>query len=477
MNPTKIAKIYEFSNENDFVYIFNNRDSIQSLNLSDAERKHLQDKTIEDESQLVHFYVNGCHQFYVFVPKGDVSNDGKEAFRKMGATFDTAAYLLDSVVVVDATEVKGGLFFLEGFVLGRYRFDKFKTDKKRDKLQGIFLFDESVTNGEIDALNVLIQAVYFNRDLANEPQMTMNTAAFVEVIRGLAETTELKVEVFNKRKIQSLKMGGLLAVNQGSFDDPAFAMVSWKPENAVNEKPYILVGKGVVFDTGGLNIKTGNFMLDMHIDKAGASTVLSAIYAASLLNLPVHVIALLPLTDNRPGNKAFAPGDIITISNGKTVEIVNTDAEGRLILADALSYAAKFDPQLVIDLATLTGSAARAIGIHGAVAFQKNAELQLKDLMQCGESMRERLVEFPLWDDYATSIKSDFADMKNLGGAEAGATTAAKFLENFVSYPWIHIDIAGPAILSANDSYRTKGASGFGTRLVVQFLMKMSKNQ
>jgi leucyl aminopeptidase len=285
----------------------------------------------------------------------------------------------------------------------------------------------------------------------------------------------IEVNVLNKKQIESLKMGGLIGVNKGSVNPPTFTVMEYKPKNAVNKNPYILVGKGVVFDTGGYNIKTGSYMTDMQMDMAGAAIVSTAIFAIAKAKLPIHIISLIPATDNRTNGNAYVPGDVLKMFDGSTVEVLNTDAEGRLILADALSYAKKYNPELVIDAATLTGSAHRAIGHYAFAAMQKNAEEQLSELEMSGHQSCERLVEFPLWDDYAEMLKSNVADLKNIGGSEAGMITAGKFLEHFTDYPWIHMDIAGPAILSKTDAYRTVGGSGFGTRLLIQFFKNKVK--
>jgi leucyl aminopeptidase len=266
-------------------------------------------------------------------------------------------------------------------------------------------------------------------------------------------------------------MGGLLAVNRGSIDPPTFSILEWNPGNAKNKKPIVLVGKGITFDTGGLSLKpTPNSMDSMKSDMAGGATVAAVIYAAAKSGLAVHLIALIPATDNRPDGNALTPGDIIYTHSGKSVEVLNTDAEGRLILADALSFAKKYDPTLVVDVATLTGSAAMAIGPYGIVAMG-NAGRETFDLLkQSGERVYERIVEFPFWNEYDELIKSDIADIKNIGSREGGAITAGKFLANFVDYPWIHLDIAGPAFLSTADHYRGKGGTGTGVRLLLDFL-------
>ncbi len=241
--------------------------------------------------------------------------------------------------------------------------------------------------------------------------------------------------------------------------------------NPKNKKPLILVGKGIVYDTGGLSLKpTANSMDLMKTDMGGAGVVIGAMNAIASNKLDVHVVALVPATDNRPSGNAYAPGDVITMHDGTTVEVLNTDAEGRLVLADALSYAKKYNPDLVIDLATLTGAAAYSIGHYGIVSMHKNSEKDHSELKESGEDTHERLAEFPFWSDYDELIESEVADIKNLGGPAGGAITAGKFLSHFVDYPWIHLDIAGPTFIKSKYGYRGKGATGMGVRLLYNFV-------
>jgi leucyl aminopeptidase len=250
--------------------------------------------------------------------------------------------------------------------------------------------------------------------------------------------------------------------------------MEYKPAKAKNKKPYVLVGKGVVYDTGGLSLKpTANSMDMMKCDMAGAAAVGCALYAIAKAKLDVHVIGLVPATDNRPGFNAFAPGDIITMMDGSTVEMLNSDAEGRMILADALHYAKRYKPELTIDIATLTGAAMAAIGNFAIVGMGTAAEKQKEAIKQSGLNVFERIAEFPFWDEYADLIKSDIADQKNLGGPLAGAITAGKFLEKFTDYPYYHLDIAGPAFIPAKDGYRAKGGTGVGVRLFFDLLKTM----
>jgi leucyl aminopeptidase len=289
-------------------------------------------------------------------------------------------------------------------------------------------------------------------------------------LEKLATQSGVKIEVMNKKKIETLKMGGILAVNKASTEPPVFVVMEWNPAGVVNKKPYVFVGKGIVYDSGGMNLKTGDSMTNMKDDMSGAAAVACAIYGIAMAGLPVHVVGLIPVTDNKIGPEAIFPGDIIKMHNGMTVEVLNTDAEGRLILADALSYASRFDPELVIDLSTLTGAAVRAIGKYGIVAMQMKAGHETELLCQSGWQVYERIVEFPSWEEYAELMKSDIADLKNVGPAEAGAITAGKFLQKFTDYPFIHLDIAGPAYLEKRDSYRGQGGTGVGVRLLYDFI-------
>ncbi len=380
---------------------------------------------------------------------------------------------VERVVVFPISAQKEESFaFIEGLLLGNYQFIKYFKDagKKENSLGQVDVYAADIVDKEIEDLAIVVEAVYHARDLVNEPLSFLTATQFSEEMKNLAAESKAKIEVFNKKKIESLKMGGLLAVNKGSIDPPTFTVLEWKPRKTVNSKPYVFVGKGVVYDTGGLSLKPSNFMEIMKCDMAGGAAVAAALYAIAKAKLPVHVIGLIPATDNRPDGNAYVPGDVITMYDGSTVEVLNTDAEGRMILADALSYAKQYDPELVINIATLTGAAARAIGPQGMVGLNTKAEAEFELLQKSGDIVNERIVEFPMWDDYKEQLKSEIADQKNIGGVDAGAITAAKFLEHFTDYPFIHLDIAGPAFLSKKDSYRSVGGTGVGVRLLFDFI-------
>ena len=369
------------------------------------------------------------------------------------------------------------LDFAEGLILSAYTFDKYKTviePKGKKSFPSKLLLYGDAEDREIKWLTDLTDAVYFARDLINEPVNHLNATALAGEIRKAGESAGFSVEVLTKGKIEALKMGGLLAVNRGSVDPPVFSILEWKPSKVVNKKPVVLVGKGIVYDTGGLNLKTGEHMAGMNGDMAGAAIVTGVMHTIAKTGVPLHVIGLVPSTDNRPGGNAYAQGDILRMYNGMTVEIGNTDAEGRLILADAISYASKFTPEIIIDIATLTGSAAMTFG-NQAIALMTNADRIYTDLLKkCGDDVYERLGELPFWDEYGELIKSDIADIKNVGGREAGAITAGKFLEKFAEYPLVHLDIAGTEMLKKDDFYRIKNGPGSGLRLLATFLRRFA---
>ena len=444
---------------------------------SPAEKKYIKVQKSEHKKEIITFNRLDYRIYICFIKEEKDTAKRLENCRQNGDK--VAADLNENkavrVVVFDVEENGAEVLALtEGMSLGSYQFLKYKSKKEKvNTLAGIEVYSTVIGEQDILYLNILADAVYRCRTLINEPNSWLSAPVFAKEAEKMALACGAKAEVLNKAKIGALKMGGLLGVNRGSHEPPTFTVMEWKPDRAVNKKPIIFVGKGVVYDTGGMNLKPGDSMNNMKDDMSGAAAVASVVYAIAMAKLPVYVIGLMPATDNRPGVKALVSGDIITMHNGMTVEVLNTDAEGRLILADALSYAQKYDPALVIDLATLTGAAVRAIGKFGAVAMHTKADTELTALKSCGYAVHERLVEFPMWDEYGEQVKSDLADLKNLGPPEAGMITAGKFLENFTNYPYIHLDIAGPAFIEKRDSYRGNGGTGFGVRLLFEFIKTM----
>ncbi|MFM7015964.1 MAG: leucyl aminopeptidase family protein [Bacteroidota bacterium] len=370
------------------------------------------------------------------------------------------------------------LAFAEGLILANYQFLKYKTKAASEKnsLKTVGLHHKQLTKSEIDFLKSICTAVYKTRDLVNEPPNFLTAVELGNQFAKMGKEAGFSVKVYDKKEIVKMNMGGLLSVNLGSIEPPTFTVMEYKPANAVNTKPYVLVGKGVVYDTGGMSLKpTPNSMDYMKCDMAGGAAVGGAMYAIAKAKLPVHIIALVPATDNRPDGNAYVPGDVITMMSGKTVEVLNTDAEGRLILADALHYAKSLKPELVLEFSTLTGAAAAAIGQYGIVSMGKVDDATRAELEIAGNNVYERLAEFPMWEEYDELLKSDIADLKNIGGPAAGAITAGRFLLQFTDYPYMHFDIAAPAFSKSNDSYRGKNGTGVGVRLITEFIKNRIK--
>jgi leucyl aminopeptidase len=476
MKP-EIYTISQISPEQSVMCIIGKDKLPEWLKLTKSEKEFaLKQIQAKEEYVIINSYFKNT--YIIRVNETDEEFKIKEALRK--TAFNLRKQIKSNnhpELVIASFEVFSGAIeaFTEGLFLSFYSFDKYKTDKegktKKNYPSKLLLFD-GPDDRDLKWLTDLADAVYLVRDMINEPVNHLNAPAFAEEIRKMGSTGGFKVEILNKGKIEALKMGGLLAVNKGSVDPPVFCILEWKPDKALNQNPVVLIGKGIVYDTGGLNIKTGEHMENMKGDMAGGAAVTGVLYTIARTGIPLHVIGLIPATDNRPGGNAYTQGDIITMYNKMTVEIGNTDAEGRLILADAISYASKFKPELIIDIATLTGSAAVTFGIQ-AVAVMGNADRKyFKLLEECGNEVYERTAELPFWEEYGELIKSDIADLKNVGGREAGAITAGKFLENFAEYPLIHLDIAGPGSLKKDDFYRLKDGPGTGTRLLSTFLKR-----
>lgn len=453
------------------VYIVPNFTTIASILPTQAaiiERKIETSKSdilwIEQEETLT-FFVNA----------NDENNfEKRDKNRKNGNTIysQCISQKVNSVEFINQSTEIDGYTVVEGFMLSSYEFDKYKTEKKDFEITSTN-FSGAFNQTQIDELCILSNAIFKTRDFVNEPVCALNAPQFAQSIQELFANSNAQVKVYDEKWIASQNMGGILAVNKGSVDPARFVHIEWNPKKS-KAQPIVLVGKGITFDTGGLSLKPASYMETMKGDMAGAATVVGVMKAIVDNNLPVHVQALLPLTDNRPGGNATAPDDVITMHNGITVEVLNTDAEGRLILADALSYAQTLNPALCIDIATLTGAAQAAVGEHAAVVLG-TAKQELQTLLQIGLEQWEPLVEFPLWNMYDSLLKSKTADIKNVGGKYAGTITSAKFLQKFTNYPWIHIDIAGSAYLRSKSSYKGVGATGFGVRLLFEGIKTMMK--
>ena len=457
------------------VIVVSPKNSSQDYNLPKAVIKRIE-KLIEDkENGFFTLYQDDTIKLVSVYAKdeAEVVNDSEE-LRLFGAAVykEIETEKIEEVQLIgfsDALSVCERSLFLEGMSLAQYRFDKYKKKKNESSLKTVYMNEGSVVDGELEALENLVKAVFFAKDLVNEPVNYLDAPKFSELAKEMANVYGFITEVLDKDKIEDLKMGGLLAVNQGSNTPPTFNIFTHKPKYAVNKQPLVLVGKGVMFDTGGYSLKPSNYMTDMKTDMAGAATVLATLMAIAANKLPYYVIGLVPATDNKISANAFVVDDIITISDGTTVEVQNTDAEGRLVLADALAYAKQFKPELVIDLATLTGAAAAITSSFG-IAMAGNNKSAMAELKKSGDNVYERLMELPMWREFDEMLKSEVADLKNIGGSEGGATTAAKFLEHFTDYDWIHLDIAGPASVKKGKGYIQAGGTASGVRLLYNFI-------
>lgn len=432
----------------------------------------------KDKKLLTYNYI-GKHITIIIPERDKGQNHLAEVLRKQGASVADAVNALKGKEVAIVNQTRQSVYSLwlaEGVVLSNYQFTHHKTDadKNKNTLETVVVMGSGIQQKQVEELNIVCESVYKARNLVNEPVNVLNAAALASAFKDMGKSAGFKVEVYNKTKIQQLKMGGLLAVNAGSVDEPTFSVMEYKPARPKNKKPLVLVGKGVVYDTGGLSLKPTPSSMDMmKCDMAGAAAVACAMHAIAKAGLKIHVIALVPATDNRPGFNAFAPGDIIRMMDGSSVEMLNSYAEGRMILADALHFAKRYEPELLIDMATLTGAAAAAIGTAGMVGMGTAGPALKNKLIHSGLVVHERIAEFPFWEEYDELLKSDIADQKNLGGPYAGAITAGKFLAKFTDYPYYHLDIAGPAFLTSRESYRGKGGTGVGVRLFFEFVKSM----
>ncbi len=469
----KLTKITEFKENCSSAVIVDTLDQFSSASFSASETGYLKEKLEKETTCRVYKYP---HLFFFYKPMEEPDHQQAESARKAGAEFFEAVKKEKIFRVQVGTFSKKNLWhpFLEGFLLSLYSFSKYKKEKDPVFPRELFVKVPPDAGDQVEELMVLVEAVFHARDLINEPLSYLTAVKFSEAMETMGAEADFRVEVFNKKRIEALRMGGLLAVNRGSPDPPTFTVLEWKPPRPKNEKPVVLVGKGVVFDTGGLSLKpTAKSMDLMKSDMGGGAVVAATLFALAKNRCPLHVIGLVPATDNRPDGNAYVPGDVVTMYDGTTVEIKNTDAEGRLLLADALSYAKKLEPSLVIDVATLTGSAALITGPHALVAMGNTPE-NMQKMKASGDAVFERIVEVPLWEDFAKPLKSSVADLNNLGSREAQASVAGKFLEHFTGYPWMHLDIAGVAFLQEKDAYRPAGGTGFGTRLLYHFLKKFN---
>lgn len=388
------------------------------------------------------------------------------------ASFSTALHLAGP----DDTALEA---VCEGSLLGGYAFDMYKT-KDRDQLfnfEGMtLLLSRGTTKKEagvrVERTVTLCRGVQLARDLVSQPGNVVTPTFLADTAQELAARHNLECRVYEYEELEKLGMNALVAVGKGSAEPPRLIVLEYNG-GGDKERPVILVGKGITFDSGGISIKPGVGLEEMKTDMAGAAAVLGTIEAAAGLKLPVNLVGLIPAAENMPDGKAYKPGDILTSLSGTTIEITNTDAEGRLVLCDALHYARKYKPTAMIDLATLTGACVVALG-HEASGLMGNDQRLVNALKKAGERCGERVWELPLWDCYGEAMKSDIADLKNAGSRDGGSITAGWFLKQFVgSTRWAHLDIAGTAWSDKARPYYPKGATGVGVRLLIEYLKKV----
>ena len=365
--------------------------------------------------------------------------------------------------------------FIEGVYLGTYTFDKYKSDKKDTNPLTVKLHsaNRTMVRGVIEKTNLLMQSVFFSRDLVNEPANELTPLQLAERTKNELSDAGVKVVVWRKKDLEKNNMHAILAVGRASSEEPCLIKLHYKPKGKAKKK-IALVGKGVTYDTGGLSLKPTLGMFDMKIDMTGAATVIGIIKAAALAKLPVEIFGFVPAVENSVAGNSYKPGDVISTYSGKTIEVMDTDAEGRIILADALKLASEIEPDEIFDFATLTGACVVALGIFTAGVFTKSDEISSK-LFASGLKTFERVWAMPMWDEYNKQLECDIADVKNLGSRWGGAITAAKFLENFVDekITWTHLDIAGPSCKNDFKSYTNDFHTSFGIRLMYDYLSKI----
>jgi leucyl aminopeptidase len=390
-----------------------------------------------------------------------------------------AATFIDSNLIPHAKD-KVAQAVAEGTLLGLYQYTPFKTVDRKDlkNMEQLNIIthekDFSLIAATIKRTQIIIQAVYFTRDLVSAPGNEMTPTILAKKAQEIARRKSVTCKVMDKAKMKELGMNSLLGVASGSNQEPKFIILEYSGGKK-SGTPIVLVGKGMTFDSGGICIKPAEKMDEMKSDMSGGAAVIGAIMAAADLQLSLNIVGLIPATENMPSGTALKPGDVLKSYSGKTIEVINTDAEGRLILADALAYASKYKPAAIIDIATLTGACIVALG-DDVIGMLGTDDKLKNEINKAAQATGELVWELPLWEKYHEQIKSDIADYKNSGGRAAGTITAAAFLSKFVGdFPWVHLDIAGPAWTDKDKDYIPKGASGVTVRLLVEFLRNRAK--
>ena len=405
---------------------------------------------------------------------------GSAAKRVRQAKVGSFAVVLPTVKPGKMSWIEVAQAMVEGAILGSYQFTAYRSEvasgqdvtemkilaQQKDQLRQV---TEGIRRGIATA-----EATVFVRDLCNHPSNVLTPTRVAEEAKTIAKTEGIAIKILEQKEMEQLGMGALLGVSRGSQEPPKFIILEYNGTKKKDERPVVLVGKTITFDTGGISLKPAENMEHMKADMTGGAEVLASIRAAARLKLPLRLISILPVAENMPGGRAMKPGDIVTTLSGKTVEVQNTDAEGRLILADGLAYAMRYNPAALIDIATLTGACVVALGQFAIGMFGTDQSLK-EQVRKSGQKAGERVWEMPLWEEYFEQLKSDVADMRNIGGRGGGMITAALFLSKFVGdCPWVHLDIASTDWSERERAYIPKGPTGIGTRLLLQYLIDRS---
>jgi leucyl aminopeptidase len=437
------------------------------------------------QTSLIHTQGNIKPDRILLIGLGKSKDVTKETLRRAGGRSSTV--LRTSSIHNIALSSKGMLSskfspadFLEGLLLSGYRFAKYKKENNKEIKECTILTGEGIRRTavagrrapdtalkkEVKRIESITDATSLARDLVNTPANDMTPSVLLKHARSVKNVS---VKVIDERSAIKLGMGAYISVTKGSVEPPKFIVMTYKKKNA---PPLALIGKSITFDSGGISLKPAHGMEKMKYDMAGGAAVLGIMKAVSALNLRLHLIAILPATENLPGGSASKPGDVVKTLSGKTVEIISTDAEGRLVLADAIGYAKRFRPAAIIDIATLTGACSIALG-NDAIAMFGNDNSLLNKIKKASDETDEKVWQMPLFDEYREYIKSDIADLKNSSGRSGSLVTAGYFLKEFAGdVPWVHLDIAGTAWTDKNKPYTPRGATGIGVRLLINLLTK-----
>lgn len=477
----KVSSIVKFCTESGcqddsgLKYLDKNLDGLITKIYDDGEFEGKLNQTI-----VLHGLSNLQSDRLILAGLGEKSKLDYDCYRQVSGTLSRIPAIRNSesmAVLVETGDVeKISSAVIEGFMLGRFKMTEHKSgaDQTKEKTKTISFIgtDRSqivgikngITNGQIVSDSVILA-----RRLAAQPGNLLTPKKFASQAQSLSNKYKMDCRILDEKQIRAEKMGAFLGVAQGSAEPPRFVILKHNGSGS-KRKPIVLVGKGITFDSGGISLKVPLDMDEMKGDMQGGAIVLAAMIAAAKLKLPLNIVGLIPLAENLPSSKALKPGDVVKSRKGKTIEVINTDAEGRLILADALDYANEFKPQAVIDIATLTGGALYVLGYAGAPILGNNKRL-MDAVRASSKATAEKVWEMPIWDEFRRLMESPIADLKNSGGKTAATMTAAAFLENFIgNWPWVHIDIAYTDVEKEGQPYTPKGTTGFGLRLLIHLL-------